>query len=58
MKYENGALLSELSKITDPRIDRQKRHKMLDILTIAICASICSANTWEQIEQYGKAKQK
>lgn len=58
MKTEKGALLSELSKITDPRVDRQKRHKLLDILTITICASICSANTWEQIEQYGKAKQK
>jgi hypothetical protein len=56
MKTEKGALLSELSKINDPRIDRRKEHKLLDILTISICASICGANTWEQIEQYGKAK--
>lgn len=56
MTAEKGKLLSELSKINDPRIDRRKEHKLLDILAITICASICSANTWEQIEQYGNAK--
>ncbi|PYP82140.1 MAG: hypothetical protein DMF61_27180, partial [Blastocatellia bacterium AA13] len=27
----------------DPRIDRTKRHKLIDILIIAICATICGA---------------
>ena len=56
MNAENGPLISELSRITDPRIDRRKEHKLIDILAIAICAAICGADTWEQIEQYGNSK--
>ncbi|MCP3930890.1 MAG: ISAs1 family transposase, partial [Bacteroidetes bacterium] len=33
-----------------------KKHKLIDIMTIAICASICSADTFKQIEDFGKAK--
>ena len=40
----------------DPRIDRTKQHKLIDIITIAICAVICGADTWVAIETYGKAK--
>ncbi|PHJ87859.1 transposase, partial [Nostoc linckia z7] len=32
--------------MSDPRIDRTKRHKLIDILTIAICAVICGADSW------------
>ncbi len=42
--------------IQDPRIDRQKLHLLLDIIVIAICASICGADKWEDVETFGKAK--
>ena len=42
--------------IEDPRIERTKRHKLIDILTIAICAVICGAEGWVDIEIYGCAK--
>src|SRR5262249_21747612 len=35
---------------------RTKRHKLIDILAIAICASICGADGWDQFELFGKAK--
>ena len=44
--------------ITDPRIDRKKLHLLIDILTIAICASVCGADKWEDVETFGKAKEK
>lgn len=56
MAAENITLISELSTIADPRLDRHKRHKLLDILVISICAAICGAETWEQIAQYGESK--
>lgn len=40
-----------------PRIERTKQHKLIDIITIAICAVICSADSWVAIETYGQAKQ-
>src|SRR5690625_1247274 len=35
-----------------------KQHELLDIVTISITAVICGAETWEEIEMYGLAKQK
>lgn len=56
MSIENISLISELSNINDPRIDRRKYHKLIDILVITTCASICGASTWNAIEQYGHSK--
>ena len=42
--------------LTDPRIDRTKLHKLLDILAIAICAIIAGADNWEDVEEFGKAR--
>ncbi len=42
--------------VDDPRIERTKQHKLIDIITIAICAVICGADTWVDIEMYGQAK--
>lgn len=43
--------------VRDPRIERTKRHKLIDVITIAICAVICGADSWVAIETYGQAKQ-
>jgi predicted transposase YbfD/YdcC len=43
------------SDLTEPR-ESNKRHKLIDVLTIALCAAICGADTWEEIEEFGQAK--
>ena len=43
-------------KLTDPRLDRTKRHALLDILILALCATLGGANGWADIERFGKAK--
>jgi predicted transposase YbfD/YdcC len=50
-------LVERFSNLTDPRIDRSKRHKLIDILVISICATICGADGWEEFELFGQAKQ-
>ena len=45
------------SSITDPRIDRTKRHPLVNIITISICAVICGCEDFSSIEEYGKSKQ-
>jgi predicted transposase YbfD/YdcC len=42
--------------VTEPR-DSNKRHKLLDIITIALCAVICGADSWEDIEEFGITKE-
>ena len=43
--------------LPDPRIERQKLHNLIDIGTITICAVICGAEAWTQVEAFGKAKE-
>ena len=50
-------LFESLATITDPRIERTKEHKLVDILVIAVCATICGAERWEEIAEFGRAKQ-
>jgi predicted transposase YbfD/YdcC len=42
--------------IEDPRVERTRHHKLIDIITIAICAVICGAEGWTDIETYGVTK--
>ena len=42
--------------LTDPRVERTREHKLLDIVIIAICAVICGADGWTDVEEFGKAK--
>ena len=46
------------SEVTDPRIERSKRHKLLDIILLAICGVICGADSWVDIEMFGRAKKR
>ena len=51
-----GSIGDHFSKLEDPRIERRKLHKLLDIIVIAICAVICGAENWVDIENFGKAR--
>ncbi len=42
--------------LPDPRVERTKRHALLDIITIAVCAVLSGADTWVDVEQWGHAK--
>ena len=42
------------SNLRDPRIERGKKHLLLDIIPIALCGVIAGANDWPQIETFGR----
>ena len=42
--------------LKDPRTGNAKQHIFLEILIIAICAVICGADGWSDVELYGKNK--
>jgi predicted transposase YbfD/YdcC len=51
-----GATVTEhFSDLEDPREDN-RRHLLMDILVIAICAAICGADSWTEVELFGEAK--
>jgi predicted transposase YbfD/YdcC len=50
------AIEEHFSKVSDPRVDRTKDHKLIDMIAIAICAVICGAEGWVDMELFGKSK--
>jgi predicted transposase YbfD/YdcC len=50
------AFRSHFADLPDPRIDRCKRHQLLDVVTIALCAVICGADTWVDVAEFGRSK--
>jgi len=43
--------------LTDPRVERSKADLLEDIVFITIATVICGAETWNDIENYRKAKE-
>lgn len=48
--------IGHFSIIEDPRIDRHKKHQLIDILFLSVCAVLSGAEGWEDIEDFGLAK--
>ena len=49
-------IADHFAEMTDPRVERTRRHKLIDVITIAISSVICGADTWVDMESYGQAK--
>ena len=53
----NNTWLDFFADLPDPRVERTKLHKLEDVLAITICAVICGAEGWNEIELFGHSKQ-
>jgi hypothetical protein len=42
------------SDLPDPRIDRRKRHNLLDIIILSILAVLCGAESYDSIALFGR----
>jgi hypothetical protein len=54
---EPNSLVEHFASLKDPRIVKKNRHKLLDIVVIAICAVICGADEWVSVAGFGRAKE-
>ena len=52
-----GTITEHFTKLDDPR-RYNRRHLLLDMIVIAICAVICGADDWEAVEEFGQSKYK
>ena len=43
-------------QLPDPRIQRNKKHLLIDIIVLSIISVICGAESWDSIEMFGKSK--
>lgn len=44
--------------LPDPRSDRGIRHKLVDVVVIALCGALCGVDNAQELEEFGKAKEK
>jgi predicted transposase YbfD/YdcC len=52
-----AALGRHFAELDDPRVDRTRLHKFIDILVIGICTVICGGDDYASMHAFGKAKE-
>jgi predicted transposase YbfD/YdcC len=50
------SVLDHFAALPDPRVARTRRHQLLDIVALAICAIVSGADSWAEVERYGQRK--
>jgi len=55
MGSDTLSISSHFAGLHDPR-KYNIRHELLDMVTIAVCAVVCGAETWTQIQEFGRSK--
>lgn len=50
-------LMEHFQSLEDPRCSHLIEHRLLDIIGLTLCAVICGADSWVDIEAYGRAKE-
>src|SRR5277367_3000616 len=56
-KLTRTSLVTHLAHVPDPRINRKKEHELTDILVIAVCTLLCAGETFNDMEDFGLAKE-
>src|SRR5215831_3210973 len=54
---KNNSLTEAFGKLNDPRVEGRCDHKLLDIIVIALCAVITGAESWVEVETFGRLKE-
>ena len=51
------AIWDHFESLKDPRVERTRRHKLMDIVVMSVMAVICYADGWSDIHDFGKARE-
>jgi predicted transposase YbfD/YdcC len=52
----NASIVEHFRTLEDPRIERTKKHNLLDILVIALCTLLTGGEGFQDMELFGKSK--
>lgn len=56
MPLSSLSVAKHFARLRDPRRNHCKRHLLMDIIVIALCAMICGANDWQQIAAFAQRR--
>ena len=51
------SLIQHFQDLPDPRVNRTKDHDLIDLLVIAVCTLLCAGESFNDMEDFGHAKQ-
>ena len=51
-----GKVYKHFENVTDPRKNRGDNYPLLEMVFVALCATICDANSWVDVARFGTAK--
>ena len=51
------AFRAHFGDLPDPRVERCKRHALLDVVTVALCGVVRGADTWVDVAEFGRSKE-
>lgn len=52
----SASFFSHFATIEDPRVQRTQLHKLGDVFFIAVCATLCGANAFTAMAEFGRSK--
>jgi hypothetical protein len=52
----SSSFLEHFASLEDPRVERNQRHALLDIVLLTVCAVVSGADGWGAIEEFGREK--
>jgi len=52
----NASIVDHFQTLEDPRMERTKKHNLLDILVIALCTLLTGGEGFQDMELFGKSK--
>ena len=56
-KHPKLSLIEHFETLSDPRVNRTRDHDLIDVLIIAICTLLCGGESFNDMEDFGDAKQ-
>lgn len=56
MSHRLVAVFTPFEDLTDPRIARTRAHDLFDLVVVALCGTLAGADTWADIERFGKER--
>jgi hypothetical protein len=48
--------LASLEDLPDPRVVGRCDHVLVGIIMVAVCAVLCGAESWSEVEEFGAAR--
>jgi len=58
LEMERPGMFVFFAEVPDPRVERTRRHDLLEVIVIAVLAAVCGADDWTEVWEFATAREK